>query len=143
MLNPRGIEADSGGPRAVGGVTFDVHTVLYAGGRRRDRLQSIGFAVFTKCFAINVGLMPESRRMSLFFRLITLETGLIVGAALVLVGLVVSVATLSSWGARAFGELDPRQTLRMVVPGVVALTLGFQIVLSSFFLSVLGMSRRR
>jgi phage-related minor tail protein len=81
--------------------------------------------------------------MNLFFRLITLETGLIVGGALVLAGLAVSVAALSSWGARAFGELDPRQTLRMVVPGVAALTLGFQIVLSSFFLSVLGLSRRR
>jgi len=92
--------------------------------------------------AIHVDLMPESRRMSLFFRLITLETGLIVGAALVLAGLVVSVAAFSSWGARAFGELEPRQTLRTVVPGVVASTLGFQSILSSFFLSVLG-SRRR
>ena len=38
--------------------------------------------------------------------------------------------------------LDPAQTLRIVIPGVVCFTLGFQIILSSFFLSVLGMSRR-
>ena len=31
---------------------------------------------------------------------------------------------------------------RIVIPGVVCFTLGFQVVLSSFFLSVLGMSRR-
>jgi hypothetical protein len=49
---------------------------------------------------------------------------------------------LSYWRANHFGPLDPEQTLRIVIPGVVALTLGFQIILSSFFLSVLGMSRR-
>jgi hypothetical protein len=81
--------------------------------------------------------------MSVLFRYIKLETGLVVGAALVAVGLAVSAAALSDWGAQAFGELNPRETLRRVVPGVVALTLGFQIVLSSFFLSVLGLSRRR
>jgi len=32
--------------------------------------------------------------------------------------------------------------LRIVIPGLVAFTLGIQIVLSSFFLSVLGMRRR-
>ncbi len=105
--------------------------------------QSILFAVFTKCFAINEGLIPEDPRLTLLFRFITLETGLIVGAALALTGFAISVAAFSSWGAHAFGPLNPSETLRLVVPGVVCLTLGFQIVLSSFFLSVLRMSRRR
>jgi glycosyltransferase involved in cell wall biosynthesis len=131
------------GPRTVGSVTFDIHTLLYAAAAVVIGFQSIVFAVFTKSFAINEGLMPESPRMNWLFRYITLEAGLVVGALLIAFGLAVSLAALSSWGRHAFGELDPRQTLRMVVPGVVSLTLGFQIVLSSFFLSVLGMSRRR
>jgi hypothetical protein len=131
------------GPRTIGDVTFDVHTLLYAGAGVVIGFQSLVFAVFTKCFAINEGLIPEDPRMSVLFRYIKLETGLVVGAALVAVGLAVSAAALSDWGAQAFGELNPRETLRRVVPGVVALTLGFQIVLSSFFLSVLGLSRRR
>ena len=131
------------GPRAIAGVTFDVHTLLYAAAAVVIGFQSIVFAVFTKSFAINEGLVPESRRMTFLFRYVTLETGLVVGAALVALGLAVSVAAFSTWGRHAFGELDPRQTLRLVVPGVVCLMLGFQIVLSSFFLSVLGMSRRR
>lgn len=131
------------GPRRVGDVTFDVHTLLYAGAAVVIGFQSIVFAVFTKCFAIIEGLIPEDPRITLMFRYITLETGLIVGAALALTGFAISVAALSSWGTHAFGALDPRETLRLVVPGVVALTLGFQIVLSSFFLSVLGLSRRR
>ncbi len=51
--------------------------------------------------------------------------------------------SVSDWGAASFGELDPRRTLRLVVPAVLALVLGSQVILSSFFLSVLGLSRRR
>jgi hypothetical protein len=32
--------------------------------------------------------------------------------------------------------------MRLVIPTVTALTLGFEIILSSFFLSILGMKRR-
>ena len=101
------------------------------------------FAVFTKIYAINEGLLPEDPRLNRLFRFVTLETGLVVGALLVLVGLAASVSAVSDWGAQSFGELDPQQTLRVIVPAIVALTLGFQIMLSSFFLSVLGLSRRR
>ena len=36
----------------------------------------------------------------------------------------------------------PEKTLPIAIPGFVSLTLGVKIVLSSFFLSVLGMARR-
>jgi hypothetical protein len=49
---------------------------------------------------------------------------------------------LSYWGIRHFGPLDPDKTLRILIPGFVSLTLGVQIILSSFFLSVLGMARK-
>ena len=77
------------------------------------------------------------------FRIITLETGLVLGLVLVLLGLAASVYAVSDWGAQSFGELDPQQSLRVIIPAVLALTLGFQTMLSSFFLSVLGLGRRR
>ena len=49
---------------------------------------------------------------------------------------------LEYWRSHHFGALDPGQHLRIVIPGVVFFTLGFQVILSSFFLSVLGMGRR-
>jgi hypothetical protein len=42
-----------------------------------------------------------------------------------------------------FGPLDPDRMLRAVIPSAVCLILGCQIVLFSFFLSVLGLRRRR
>jgi len=48
----------------------------------------------------------------------------------------------SYWQSHHFGALDPEKTLRIVIPGFVAVTLGIQVVLSSFFMSILGMGRR-
>lgn len=130
------------GPRSIGGVTFDVHTLLYAGMAILIGFQAINFAVFSKIFAVTEGLIPEDTRLNRLFRYLNLEVGLATGVILMAVGLGVSLAAVGYWGAQHFGPLDSARTLRLVIPGVVCLTLGFQIVLSSFFLSVLGMARR-
>ena len=130
------------GPLKIGNVVFDVHTLLFAAMAILIGFQSVVFATFTKIFAISEGLLPEDRRLSRIFRYITLETGLIVGVLLILAGAGAWVLGLEYWRIRQFGPLDPEKTLRIVIPGVVCFTLGFQVVLSSFFLSVLGMSRR-
>jgi glycosyltransferase involved in cell wall biosynthesis len=131
------------GTRRIGSIGLDVNTLLYTAAAVFIGFQSVVFAVFTKIYAVNEGLLPEDPRLNRVFRYVNLETGLFVGIALVLVGLAGSLWAISDWGARSFGELNPQQTLRLVVPAVLALTLGFQIVLSSFFLSVLGLNRRR
>jgi hypothetical protein len=131
------------GPRTVAGVGFDVHTLVYAAAAVLIGYQSIAFAVFSKVFAINEGLLPEDPRFHRLFTTITLEVGLLVGVAFLLAGLAGTLWALSDWGARSFGELDPGQTLRVIVPSALALALGCQIVLTSFFLSVLGLGRQR
>ncbi|MGC2421846.1 MAG: glycosyltransferase family 2 protein [Candidatus Acidiferrales bacterium] len=130
------------GPRTVGGVQFDYHTLLFGAMAILIGFQSINFAAFSKIFAISEKLLPEDPRLNRVFRYITLETGLVVGALLILTGAGLWVFGLSFWRSHHFGALDPDRTLRIVIPGFVSLTLGIQIVLSSFFLSVLGMARR-
>lgn len=130
------------GPRTIGRVTFDVHTLLYAMAAVFIGFQSVIFAVFTKTFAITEGLHPQDPRMDKWYGFLTLEKGLMIGAALTVIGLIGSIYSLSDWGFRLFGPLEPVQTLRVVIPSILALILGFQIILSSFFLSVLGMARK-
>jgi glycosyltransferase involved in cell wall biosynthesis len=130
------------GPRKIGSIVFDIHTLLFAAMAILIGFQSIVFATFTKVFAISEGLLPEDPRLNRMFRYITLEVGLIAGVLLILAGAGAWVLGLEYWRIRQFGPLDPEKTLRIVIPGVVCFTLGFQVVLSSFFLSVLGMSRR-
>lgn len=130
------------GPRRVGEVVFDVHTLLYALMSILMGFQAIAFATFTKVFAISEGLLPEDPRLMKVFRYVKLETGLAIGAVLVLLGVGGSILAVSHWSSQHFGQLNPSQMLRLVSPSVVALTLGFETILSSFFLSVLGMKRR-
>jgi glycosyltransferase involved in cell wall biosynthesis len=130
------------GPRVIGGVRFDVQTLLYAAGAVLLGFQSVAFAFLTKVFAISEGLLPEDRNLNRLFRYITLESGLLAGFGLIVVGIVASLVAVETWSAEQFGLLDPELSLRLVIPGVLSLILGSQVVLSSFFLSVLGLPRR-
>ena len=54
------------------------------------------------------------------------------------VGIVGLILAVLSWQVLGFGALDPRTTMREVIPAAVLLTLGVQTVFASFFLSILG-----
>jgi hypothetical protein len=125
-----------------GHIVFDVHTLLFASLACIAGYQSIVFALFTKVFAISERLLPEDPRLTKLATVVTLEHGLLAGAAAMLAGMALLVGAVSQWWAVDFGPLDYSHTMRWVIPGVTLTTLGFQTVLSSFFLSVLGMKRR-
>jgi glycosyltransferase involved in cell wall biosynthesis len=128
--------------RTVGGVTLDVHTLVYAAAFVLLGFQAIAFACFTKIFAISEGLLPPDAALDKLFRYITLEVGLAVGVVLTAAGLGASVYAVSGWGAQHFGMLDYSRTMRIVIPAALCLTLGAQTIFASFFLSVLGLRRR-
>lgn len=130
------------GPLTFGSVRFDVHTMLYAAMAVVIGFQAVTFALFTKVFAVSEGLLPEDAWTGRLRRRVKLEAGLAVGIVLLLFGLGASIYALSDWGAHHFGALDPFRVMRMVIPAVTALVLGCQIILSSFFLSVLKLRRR-
>lgn len=126
------------GPQMV----FDIHTLLFAAAAIIVGFQAVAFAIFTKVFAMREGLLPKDRRIYRFFRYLNLEIGILVGSLLLLLGLAGSIYAVGIWGANSFGPLDPARTMRIAIPAVTAIALGFEIVLSSFFLSVLGLKRR-
>jgi glycosyltransferase involved in cell wall biosynthesis len=124
------------------GVTFDAHTLLVASLAILCGYQSILFALFTKTFAIGEGLMPEDPFTMRFFRAASLERGIAIAVAALLLGIVLLLVALNQWRLTHFGHLDYADTMRLVVPGVTLTALGFQTILSSFFVSILGMRRR-
>jgi hypothetical protein len=72
------------------------------------------------------------------FRYVRLETGLVLGLLMVVLGIAGLILAVLSWQVMGFGVLDPRTTMREVIPAAVLLTLGVQTVFASFFLSILG-----
>jgi len=129
------------GPKHVGPATFDIHTLLLAGFSCLIGYQLVVFAVFTKVFAMQQGFHPPNPSYAAMFRYLKLETGLAAGGLMLLVGAVGLLVAVWSWGAVGFGALDPRLTMREVIPAAVLLTLGVQTVFASFFLSILGIDQ--
>ncbi|HEV8671157.1 MAG TPA: glycosyltransferase family 2 protein [Candidatus Limnocylindria bacterium] len=131
------------GERALGSLRLDVHTLIYAAAAVVLGYQAVIFAVFTKTFAISEGLLPEDPRLTRLYRYVTLETGLAAGIALVIAGLVLAVMAIGIWQTQGFGPIiDVPRSLRVVIISSLAITLGVQTFFASFFLSVLGLSRR-
>jgi len=126
----------------IGGVTFDAHTLLFSSLAILMGYQSVLFAICAKTFAINEGLLPKDPRIDWFFKVIYLERGLAIGALAFLAGLILLGAAVLQWKSVGFGHLDYAVTMRWAIPGATLTALGFQTILSSFFVSILGMKRR-
>lgn len=127
---------------AVGEAVLDAHSLLVAALLVLLGYQSLLFAGFTKVFAIGERLMPPDPKLSAWVRWASLERGVAIGAISFLGGVGLIAVTAWSWMQRDFGRLDYASTMRVVIPGVMLASLGFQTVFASFFLSILGMRRK-
>jgi len=125
----------------IGGVEFGPHSLLVASLAILMGYQSLLFAIFSKTYAIATGLVPEDARMSRFFEIVNLERGLLVGFGSLLLGIGLIGVAGRQWRLEEFGALDYAQSMRWVIPGVTLAALGFQTILSGWFVSVLGMTR--
>jgi glycosyltransferase involved in cell wall biosynthesis len=124
------------------GATFDAHTLLCASLAILMGYQAVLFGIFTKTFAVNEGMLPERPGFTRFYQLMNLERGLVLGVLAFIFGIGLLCTAVWQWREVEFGRLDYARTMRWVVPGVTLSALGFQTILSSFFVSILGLRRR-
>lgn len=128
--------------RTVGGIAFDIHTMLYSAIAIILGLQMVAFALFSKLFAISAHLLPENGRVTSTLKVFTLERGLIIGVLLSIAGIAGSVYAFIVWGRTSFGPLDPFLIMRITIPSLTFLAVGLQIVFASFFMSVLEIKHK-
>lgn len=86
--------------------------------------------------------MPDDPKLVRLFQLINLERGLILATAALCLGVGLLLMAVNAWREVHFGSMDYPRTMRLVIPGATLTALGFQTMLSSFFLSILGMKRK-
>ncbi|MCL4809752.1 MAG: glycosyltransferase family 2 protein [Thermoanaerobaculia bacterium] len=129
-------------PRHVGAATLDVHAMLGAAVMVLVGVEAMTFGVFAKVFAVTEGLLPKDARLERLFRFVTLETGLVASAVLFVAGTTLCASVAADWAASLFNYLDYSDSMRRMIPGALLLVLGGHGLLSSFFLSILGLKRR-
>ena len=126
-------------PIQLNNITLDVHTLLYTATSIIIGFQFVLFYGLTKIYAVENNLLPKSNRYQKLFKFLNLEKGLIVGGLFVILGIVLTVVSVSLWQATNFSNLEPTKLLRYVIPAIISLQLGTQIVLFSLFFSILGL----
>ena len=129
------------GPRFVGVVALDIHTMLLGALCLLVGYQTLWLWAFAKIFGWVSGLLPANAFSLRVFDYLNLERGLLAGAALVLTGLGLNMWLVHEWYRLNLGPLDVQVTLRCALWGFTALVLGVQTIYGSFFLSMLGMMR--
>ena len=130
------------GPRNIGAVSFDIHTMFFSAIAVLLGFQAVLFALFSKTFAIAEGLLPPDRKMERFYRVFVLEGWLVVGIFLVVLGFGGALRGVVVWERHGFGGLSPSHVMRVAIPSGLSLALGSQTILSAFFLSLLRMGRK-
>src|SRR5579864_248010 len=130
-------------PFSIGSVTLDVDTLVAASAMVVIGFQAVLFWLFTQVYAGSEGFLPEEPKVQRLLEKLSLERGLIVGAVIGVAGLVGLVFSLTYWQANKFGQLNYEHALRLMIPSVTALIVSCQVVLGTFFLSILGIKHTR
>jgi glycosyltransferase involved in cell wall biosynthesis len=123
--------------RYIGGISFDVDTLVYALGAILIGFQVIVFACFAKLYGVMAGLLPRRSWIEKWLRYVTLERGLVLGALLTLTGLAATLYGVQLWRHTGFGELNTSGMLRITLPSACAMMLGVEVAFASCFLSIL------
>ncbi len=131
------------GSLVIGGMGFESNSLLVAGMTALIGFQLTTFYFFTKTFAAAEGLLPEDGAIRRFTSLFSLEVGIVLGALLFLLGLAVLGSAMAEWKQVDFGALSQDVKVRKIIPAILSMLLGVQIILSRFFLSILGLRRKQ
>jgi glycosyltransferase involved in cell wall biosynthesis len=124
-------------PVVIGGVTFDIHTLVYAAMSFLIGIQLCMFSIFSRAYGKKIGVMPREHVGADVLSKFRLEYGLVAGLVLSALGIGWVILSAVTWASTGFGGLDPSVMIRTVVPAGATMFAGIQLIFGSFFLAVL------
>jgi glycosyltransferase involved in cell wall biosynthesis len=127
------------GPRTIPrNIVLDVHTMIFGVIFTLLGAQILAIGAFAKVFGYAERFDRNTVSLKRILKRVTFESGLLLGGVLFLGGFAGCAYIAWKWAAAGFG---PLQQVRQVLFWSMWLFLGVQIIFSSFFLSMLGISR--
>jgi hypothetical protein len=125
------------GDVAFGGLVLAEHSMVLTAAAINVGFEIMLFWMFASTIATQRGLLSRDGKFERVRRAISLELGLVVGAAFVFIGLIAFAAAIAEWSVVGFGQLTQGAAMRLVIASGTTLVLGTQIVYGSFLLYVL------
>jgi glycosyltransferase involved in cell wall biosynthesis len=135
VLGILGALALAAGPVEVLGRTWQIHTLFLFMFAILLGMQVVQLGIFARAFAA-AHLGETDRFVERAYGRLRLEHGLAGGGLLLLAGIVTLLAIFVSWAIGGFGELSHEYATAI---GFTLVALGLQVILGSFFLSLLTM----
>jgi glycosyltransferase involved in cell wall biosynthesis len=126
------------GPMLAGKIGLDTNTMSLAIMLVLLGMHIFSIGLFVKVFCYTESLARGQRTLARWLKRLRLEHGLLLGAALTSIGFLGDTFVFWRWAANGFGHL---YAVRTVFFCSLSLFLGIEVVFSSVFLSMLGISR--
>jgi hypothetical protein len=126
------------GARWIGQVRFDIHTMFFGVLFTLLGMQVLMIGLFAKIFSYTERFDHSNVGLSRWLRRLPLESGLLAGTALAVGGFLGDAAIFWKWKEGGFG---PFSEMRWLLFWSMLFFIGVQTVFSSFFMSMLGVSR--
>jgi hypothetical protein len=128
------------GPIVIGGVGFDIHTMLYAAAATVLGVQLVLFSLVARTVGVIKGLLPITPSLARFLRIFTLERGILLGLTLGAAGFALAAYSVASWAQGRLAALDPVTMMRVAIPSVTLMLGGAEVVFASFLLGLIDVS---
>jgi len=122
---------------------LDIHTMLFAASMIIVGFQMVLFSVYSKLFALQEKLIPKNAFLDNILKKFTLEKGIFIGGILLLFGLLIGLYNFLIWEEGTFFDLGLRITFSNTIQSIILIVIGFNMIISSFFLNFLAINRKK
>jgi hypothetical protein len=122
----------------IGGIGFDIRTMMVACTCLIVGVQGMCFATIARNFAESLNLLPPSPRFGRILEAFTLERFVVSGTAILVLGVAGLIAAVVKWSAVNFGPLDVSNLLRAVAISTTAITVGAQLIFTGFLAGLMS-----
>jgi len=102
--------------------------------------QMLYLGLFAYLFTSSRLMISQNRQIQFVLRYSKFEWGIVAGTLLLIIGFLGDALVLKSWAGVGFGELGAT-SLRQSIFSSTILILGIQMIISSFFLNMIGVDR--
>ncbi len=119
----------------INNINFSIHTLLYCACLIIIGLSILQMYLIVKVYAYNHNFLPK--KQTDWNHRIREDRIIAIGAGIVILGIVLSIIAVETWKASSMGDLNAEQTMRIVIPAVLCLIVGFQSIFTGFMVGVM------